>query len=281
MIKSTVPPQKLFFIRNFHFRNIILLNSLNLAPDLYATFQNGLAYKYVPGCTLTYETVTNPEIYRLVATRMAKLHKTQQELAEKKPCIWDKLQKFFDLVPNKFTDEEKNARYALWCWMPRNLCYFIDFRYKGPTKQQIRTEIDRIRQHLSETSNPVVFCHNDLLLGNVIYTKEQNFVTFIDYEYAAFNYQAFDIANHFLEFAGLENVDYTKFPEEHLQNDWIRIYLKEFQNEFTETDVHRLFVNVNKFVLLSHLFWGLWALIQAEHSYINFDFLGQVFLVLF
>lgn len=143
---------------------------------------------------------------------------------------------------------------------------------------QIQAEIDQIRQHFSETSNPVVFCHNDLLLGNVIYTKEQNFVTFIDYEYAAFNYQAFDIANHFLEFAGIENVDYTKFPEEPLQKDWIRTYLKEFQNEFTETDVNRLFINVNKFVLLSHLFWGLWALIQAEHSYIDFDFLGFVFL---
>lgn len=117
-----------------------------------------------------------------------------------------------------------------------------------------------------------MFCHNDLLLGNVIYTKEKNFVTFIDYEYAAFNYQAFDIANHFLEFAGLENVDYTKFPEEPLQKDWIRIYLEEFQNEFTENDVNKLFVQVNKFVLLSHLFWGLWALIQTEHSYINFDF---------
>lgn len=28
-----------------------------------------------------------------------------------------------------------------------------------------------------------------------------------------------------------------------------------------------------KFVLVSHLFWGSWAVIQAAHSLIDFDFL--------
>lgn len=31
-------------------------------------------------------------------------------------------------------------------------------------------------------------------------------VSFIDYEYADFNYQAFDIANHFNEFAGRQQI---------------------------------------------------------------------------
>lgn len=41
---------------------------------------------------------------------MAKLHKTQQEKVDKTPFIWDKVKKFFDLVPDNFTDEEKNSR---------------------------------------------------------------------------------------------------------------------------------------------------------------------------
>lgn len=77
---------------------------------MYATFQNGLAYRFVPGCTLSDQTVANPEIYKLVAKRMAKLHKTQQEKVDKTPFIWDKVKKFFDLVPDNFTDEEKNSR---------------------------------------------------------------------------------------------------------------------------------------------------------------------------
>lgn len=50
--------------------------------------------------------------------------------------------------------------------------------------------------------SPIVFCHNDLLLANIIYNAEKNTVTFIDYEYSNYNYQAFDIGNHFAEFAG-------------------------------------------------------------------------------
>lgn len=49
-----------------------------------------------------------------------------------------------------------------------------------------------------------MFAHNDLLLGNVIYNEHEGTVHFIDYEYATYNYQAFDIANHFNEFVGKE-----------------------------------------------------------------------------
>ena len=60
----------------------------------------------------------------------------------------------------------------------------------------------KLKQTLQLVRSPVVFCHNDLLLANVIYNEGKHTVTFIDYEYADYNYQAFDIANHFAEFAG-------------------------------------------------------------------------------
>jgi hypothetical protein len=41
-------------------------------------------------------------------------------------------------------------------------------------------------------------------------------------------------------------------------------------------DVENLYVKVNKFALAAHLFWGLWALVQARHSDIDFDFLGSM-----
>lgn len=66
----------------------------------------------------------------------------------------------------------------------------------------IQKEVNLLKEKLSNLNSPVVFAHNDLLLGNVIYTKETDSVTFIDFEYAAPNYQAYDIANHFAEFVG-------------------------------------------------------------------------------
>lgn len=57
-----------------------------------------------------------------------------------------------------------------------------------------------------------MFAHNDLLLGNVIYNESKGTVSFIDYEYASYNYQGFDIANHFNEFVG-ELQSTLKFSE--------------------------------------------------------------------
>lgn len=45
-------------------------------------------------------------------------------------------------------------------------------------------------------------------------------------------------------------------------------------NNVLESDINQLYNHVNKFVLLSHFFWGCWALIQSQNSYIDFDFLG-------
>lgn len=75
----------------------------------------------------------------------------------------------------------------------------------------LEKEYHLMEQTLPKINSPVVYAHNDLLLGNVLYNQEQENVVFIDYEYTAFNYQAFDIANHFAEFAGNYFYSYTKY----------------------------------------------------------------------
>lgn len=40
-------------------------------------FENGLAYQYYPGETLTVESVLDSKIWPLVATQMAKMHKVK------------------------------------------------------------------------------------------------------------------------------------------------------------------------------------------------------------
>lgn len=71
----------------------------------------------------------------------------------------------------------------------------------------LRLEIKTLKMVLENVASPIVFSHNDLLLTNIILQKDAENrpvnVQFIDYEYAMFNNQAFDIANHFIEFAGV------------------------------------------------------------------------------
>lgn len=88
----------------------------------------------------------------------------------------------------------------------------IIYRFRKTFPQGIkslRADIEILKALLENIGSPVVFCHNDLLLTNILVQCEKAVggspvsVAFIDYEYAMFNYQAFDIANHFIEFAGV------------------------------------------------------------------------------
>nr|XP_012805339.1 ethanolamine kinase 2 isoform X2 [Jaculus jaculus] len=143
-----------------------------------------------------------------------------------------------------------------------------------PKVEVLEQELSWLKSHLSQLESPVVFCHNDLLCKNIIYDSTKGHVRFIDYEYAGYNYQAFDIGNHFNEFAGVNEVDYRWYPARETQLQWLSLYLQAQKGAaVTPREVERLYVQVNKFVLASHFFWALWALIQNQYSTINFDFL--------
>lgn len=243
-------------------KNFKLLQKAGYAPQLYSIFLNGLAYEYVPGEILDVLTVRCPKVYPLVAKMLAKVHLVKCE--DNKPVLWDKLKKYLSLVPNTYSSAVKQTLFAET--FPEGISL-------------LHSEVQILEQELSHLKSKVVFCHNDLLLANIIHNNRK--VTFIDYEYAACNYQAYDIGNHFAEFAGVSNVDYSYYPDRDLQYEWLKIYLEEFnsQSGVTQKEIEDLYVQVNKFALVSHVFWALWALVQAEHSTIEFDFIGYVYLI--
>ncbi|XP_050681871.1 LOW QUALITY PROTEIN: ethanolamine kinase 2-like [Leptidea sinapis] len=147
--------------------------------------------------------------------------------------------------------------------MPRST-----FAKKFGSKTRLWIEYERLKSHLMRTESPLVFAHNDLLLRNVIYYNCQGIVSFIDYEYAAYNYQAYDIANHFNEFVGLsiDDIDYAIYPSEEFQKSWIRTYLMEYLT------VTNLYEHVQHLSLASHFLWGIWSIVQYELSDIDFYF---------
>lgn len=73
--------------------------------------------------------------------------------------------------------------------------------------------------------------------------------------------------------------DYTRYPNKEQQYQFYIPYLKEFLGrEANEQELHKLYVQVNKFALLSHYFWGVWSLVQGQISNIDFDFVGYAVL---
>ncbi len=113
-----------------------------------------------------------------------------------------------------------------------------------------------------------VLAHNDLLSGNILVNEQTDQVRFIDYEYGDTGFAAFDLANHFCEYAGFDSNFEAGFPSEAVRHDVIAAY------GIPEQAIEAFDRAVRFFVLVDHLWWGSWAVIQACHSPIDFDFMA-------
>lgn len=132
-----------------------------------------------------------------------------------------------------------------------------------------------------------MFAHCDLLSGNVIIhprsqteePPEVETVSFIDYEYATPSPAAFDIANHFAEWGGFD-CDYGALPTRSQRRQFIVEYTKSFysylggkdSSEQQNLEAQQLFDEVDLFRGLPGFYWGIWSLIQATISQIDFDY---------
>ncbi len=72
-----------------------------------------------------------------------------------------------------------------------------------------------------------------------------------------------------MDYAGL-------YPSKEFQMKWLRKYLEVYREreEVLEDDVESLHKTVKKFALSVRLFWGNWALFQAQNVTLDFDFLS-------
>ncbi|KAK4636337.1 putative ethanolamine kinase [Fulvia fulva] len=281
--------------RERELRSHNLLASLGLAPPLLARFDNGLMYSFIPGHVCSHKDLARPEIYRQVAKRLGQWHGSlpisaitatpmldaesdQKHLNPRKgqstrpyPNTWTILQQWIDALPEN-TDKEKER------------------------KSILNVELAEMSSKLGDTpgidGKNYVFVHHDLLCGNVIVTEDDEStqnnaterpVTFIDYEYATPGNAAFDIANHFAEFAGYD-CEHSAVPAKSQRKEFIQEYVKSYRyhsisdNDTTavdidfQKDIETLYEQVEQFRGMPGLFWGVWALIQATISQIDFDY---------
>lgn len=105
-------------------------------------------------------------------------------------------------------------------------------------------------------------------------------VSFIDYEYATPAPASFDIANHFAEWGGFD-CDFSVLPTRSVRRAFLREYLASFNRHHAQTQpspkekekqLDELFEQVDLFRGVPGLYWGIWALIQAQISLIEFDY---------
>lgn len=68
-------------------------------------------------------------------------------------------------------------------------------------------------------------------------------------------------------------MDYNRYPNKNFQLSWIREYLTEYDGtKPSDLTVERVYNEVQLLSLASNFLWGIWSLVQFEHSDIDFDF---------
>ncbi|KAJ1662987.1 hypothetical protein EV178_005398 [Coemansia sp. RSA 1646] len=176
---------------------------------------------------------------------------------------------------------------------------------------RVEQAVRKIKAHIEKVAHsPVVFAHDDLQYGNILRLERTGELVVVDFEYAGYNYRGFDIANHFCEWMAdyyhpehPHLLDPAQYPTDKQRHGFLRTYVraKAFMDANMKADagvvesdsaqpvelrtvrlsedqvrkeVEALDREVGFFVPASHLHWGVWGLLQACSSEIDFDYVG-------
>jgi ethanolamine kinase len=225
------------------------ISKFGFAPKLFGRFLNGYVYGFFDGKVMREADIRQPDIQRSIAAHMAKWHAMDVSTPDKEPCYFRVLNDWISKLP------AAGVAIGETTFLPA----------------QLKSELAELEKMAVNWNSPIVFSHNDLLAFNVI-QRPSGAMAFIDYEYAAYNWRGYDIANHFCEYCGFDwNLD--QHPDREMQKVFVEAYLKAASTVApSEGDVEDLLGEIDRFEPLSNLWWGIWALIQSENSDLDFEF---------
>ncbi|CZS90677.1 hypothetical protein WAI453_004033 [Rhynchosporium graminicola] len=287
-------------------QNHELLMQYNLAPELLARFNNGMLYRFIRGSVTSPADLRQQDIWRAVATRLAEWHAVVPCISTPRKPLAEKIasSEKFDSAAATPSKKDPALQIAIdsvapgkpapnvWTVMQKWIYALPTESEAEKTRQaSLQRELIRLVAEFSDRpglgQNGHVFAHCDLLSGNVIIQPQSaatapnapKIVSFIDYEYATPSPAAFDIANHFAEWGGFD-CDHGLLPTKSQRLDFIREYIHSYfahlgqdkSAKEQETETARLFAEVDVFRGIPGFYWGIWALIQATISQIDFDY---------
>lgn len=236
------------------------LSDARIAPTLRAVFANGRVEQYVPAAPIPLAAMTDRAVGLGLAHRLARLHAftpAPDSTPPPDPPVWALLQEWADrcvreTMKGTFSDAEGFA--------------------SSHVERAVHA-LPRLRSELR--GGLVVYAHNDLLAGNIL-MGEDGSVTIVDFEYSGWNYSSFDIGNYFAEAMGgtQDAVIRTHlYPDRSFRAMFCAEYLRVLHDSPpTEAAVNWLVEDAERYGLLSHIYWGLWAVVQSIDSTIDFRY---------
>ncbi|KAL5105674.1 Ethanolamine kinase 1 [Taenia crassiceps] len=264
-----------------------ILNQFKFVSKVFYKFTNGICYEYLPGSTVNYDLLSDSKYFRMVAEKVASLHTLPIDVFAEQH--FSDVGFIFDTGPSVL-----NSALKFISLISDNLLFKVAANCAGdgiadngsdmvfPTKEYLIEEVLYLRKLLSTAKSPVRFCHNDLLFGNIVLSPEKEAIHFIDFEYCGYNHVCYEIANHFCEYTGMADHDFSRYPSRELQVEWIRAYLRAFKYysngesvdppSVEADEIDEWLDEIQNFTLASHLYWGIWSIVQSQRSKLNFDY---------
>lgn len=255
-------------------------------PKLFGFFEGGRLEEFIIAQTLQLHHL--PIFSTDIGKKLAFMHHMELSSLPKQPSLFDSLYSWLDAVRGLDLSNLKPSDREL-------------FQTKLPPVEELMIELGSLQEKLKQVDSPIVFCHNDLQEGNILYDRENDVLRFIDFEYGNYNFRGFDFGNHFCEwqfsYAVTEYPFFSvvsAFPTKSQQRNFLKGYLDSHQKILLEKrgnqqspdesedkieeldeeyELEKMYVETCKFSLASHFLWGLWGILQASSSEIEFGFL--------
>ncbi|EDO28968.1 predicted protein, partial [Nematostella vectensis] len=254
-----------------------LLAEKKIAPKLYAIFPEGRLEEFLQAKSLTVAEIRSAENSVKIARKLREFHGLSLPLGKNPKWFWERCERYNAYTyttPNKYINE---------ILLLVASCYISILLSKNPSDRcfqqfKSRTTVPCNHSLFSVRDKPEPYLHVDNE------GQQQYDLLFIDYEYCGYNYRGFDLANHFNEWMWdykHEEAPYylynpELFPSLEQQLLFIRTYLGEQTNCHSPDKIspkeQELLDEVQRFALVSNFFWGMWSVVQAKMSNIEFGY---------
>ncbi|XP_059220600.1 choline/ethanolamine kinase isoform X3 [Stomoxys calcitrans] len=293
-----------------------LLSERHFGPRLYGIFPGGRIEQYIPARALQTAELAIPEISLRVAEKMAEIHSLNIPMSKEPDWIWNCMERWQRHIPEILsrTDWQEHElvsaqhmrginfeKEALWMKQvirkancPVVFCHndlqegnilikssndISDCNAEDAALENISMNSDDVVDNNTSNKPPAdLDTSADSAIDNTISSTVPD-LRIIDFEYCAYNYRGFDLANHFLEWTfNYSRPDFPfyyyhseNFPTKEQRHCFIRRYLKKINDceeewEPSQKEIDEVDVEVKIFRMMSHLFWTLWSLMNVTSN---------------
>ncbi|XP_075149280.1 choline/ethanolamine kinase isoform X2 [Haematobia irritans] len=292
-----------------------LLSERHFGPRLYGIFPGGRIEQYIPARALHTSELALPEISLRIAEKMAEIHSLNIPMSKEPDWIWNCMERWQRHIPEilsrtdwqdhelisaqhmRAIDFEKEA---LWMKQvikkancPVAFCHndlqegnillkssndALDCNAEDSSLENISMNSDDVENGTSNKLATDLDTSADSAIGHTIISNVPD-LKIIDFEYCAYNYRGFDLANHFLEWTfNYSRPDFPfyyyhseNFPTKEQRHCFIKRYLKKLNDseedwEPSQKEIDEVDVEVKIFRMMSHLFWTLWSLMNVTSN---------------